>query len=129
MSKIANLQAANYLKPFRDEMGNLYAKCVNDCDTFVGRLEKDVLSKSSGWQVGTKGRLVSKEGHTLQLPPNSGYSSLIQFGLQIQRIADNGSIDEPVYKMDIQSNMPFACKQWFDNQYRTKAVATEKVAA
>lgn len=123
MSKINNLRAESYLKPFRNELGGLFDKMVNDCNAFVGRLEKDIITTQSGWVVGAKGRLVSKEGNILQLPLNSEHSILIQFGLKLQAIADAGSTDEPVYKMDVQSTIPANCRVWIDKLRNTKVTA------
>ena len=120
MSKIANLQAKTYLQPFRTAVGGLFDKLCNDADSFVGSLESSIITKSTDWTVGTKGRLVSKEGNTLQLPLNSSMSSLIMFGLQLTRISKAGSTDEPAYTMAIESELPAVCKEWF-KAYQEKA--------
>ncbi len=112
MSKINNLNVRAELSCFSDEFGPAFDKLVNDTAANVGRLEGSIVSKATGWSVGTKGRITSKEGHTLSLPLNAAWAQLLLFGMQINRIANNGSTDEPVYKMGIQADVPACCEVW-----------------
>ena len=122
MSKISNLKAATYLQPFKTAVGGLFDKLCNDADSFIGSLENSIITTSTDWTVGTKGRLVSKEGNTLQLPLNSSMSSLIMFGLQLTRISKAGSTDEPAYNMVVEAELPAVCREWF-KAYQDKAAA------
>jgi len=112
MSKINNLNIKAELDCFTDVFGPAFDKLVNDTSANVGRLEGTIVSKATGWSVGTKGRIVSKEGHTLALPLNAAWAQLLLFGMQINRIANNGSTDEPKYEMDIQADVPACCEVW-----------------
>lgn len=122
MSKINNLNVRAELVCFSDEFGLAFDKLVNDTQANVGRLEGTIVSKATGWSVGTKGRIVSKEGHTLALPLNAAWAQLLLFGMQINRIATLGSTDEPKYVMGIQADVPACCAVWaakFIEEYLT----------
>ena len=99
MSKINNLNVRAELSCFSDEFGPAFDKLVNDTAANVGRLEGSIVSKATGWSVGT-------------LPLNAAWAQLLLFGMQINRIANNGSTDEPVYKMGIQADVPACCEVW-----------------
>lgn len=131
MSKLNNLKAQEYLAVFKQAMGAHYDKVCNDINSWVGQKENTIVSKQTGWTVGTKGRLVSKDGHTLQLDLNAGYTPLILFGMQLTAINNNGShLDSQgkvAYNMDVQADIPYSAKTWFDAKY-VNAVK-EEVAA
>jgi hypothetical protein len=137
MSKINNLNVKAELSCFSDEFGPAFEKLINDTSANVGRLEGAIVSKATGWSVGTKGRIVSKEGHTLALPLNAAWAQLLLFGMQITRIATNGSTDEPAYKMDIQADVPACCEvwaakfkqEWLDDKEKEKEKEKEKQLA
>lgn len=128
MSKLNNLKAAEILKSFTNEMGNHFPKVCADVDSNLGRLEKDIVTTAGNWKCGTKGTLVSKDGHKLQLPLNAPWTTLVRFGLRLNEIADAGSSMEPKHAMEIQANIPAECEAWFNQNYRNKQV-TPKVTA
>lgn len=125
MSKINNLNVKLELGCFSDEFGPSFEKLVNDISANVGRLEGSIVSTATGWSVGTKGRIVSKEGHTLALPLNAAWAQLLLFGMQIQKIARNGSTDEPKYTMDIQADVPACVEVWAD-KFKEEWLALEQ---
>jgi len=117
MSKLSNLKASAFLAPFESTMGLHFEKLVKDVNSWLGELEGNIVSKQSGWIVGTKGRLTSKDGHTLALPLNAAWSHLVMFGMRLQAINDAGSelnSDGTVkYNMAVQSDIPACCKAWY----------------
>lgn len=118
--KTQNLNPEVELACFRDALGGSFAKVCADIKSELGRLDKDVVSKSTGWKVlATKGAIESKEGHKLFLPLNAGWPVLLRFGMQLTAIATNGSSDAPKYSMNIQAELPFECKEWFARKYQT----------
>jgi hypothetical protein len=130
MSKLNNLVPAIVLAPFAQVMGEPhFTKVCADVASNLGRLEKDIITKSGGWKNGARGAIVSKDGHKLQLPLNAPWASLIRFGLQLTEIATNGSSLEPVYKMEIHAELPAVCANWFETNYRGKPVVKETVDA
>ena len=120
MSKLNNLKAAEILKCFTNEMGNHFPKVCADIDSNLGRLEKDILTTSGDWKCGAKGTLVSKDGHKLQLPLNSAWSTLVRFGLRLNEISKAGSSMEPLHEMEVQANIPAEAEAWFKTNYREK---------
>lgn len=120
MSKLSNLTPKLVLAPFKSAMNSHFDKVCADVQSNLGRLEKDIITKSTDWQCGTKGAIVSKDGHKLQLPLNAPWATLLRFGLQIGNIIKNGSSDEPKYVMIIESELPAECVSWFKQNYETK---------
>lgn len=131
MSKLNNLKAQEYLAPFKQAMGTYFDKVCNDINSWVGQKESTIVSKQTGWTVGTKGRLVSRDGHTLQLDLNAGYTPLILFGMQLTTINLNGSrLDgqgKVAYDMSVQADIPFSAKSWFDAKYVNATVAEKPI--
>lgn len=124
MSKLNNLKAEAILAPFKADCGNFFDKLCQDVNSNLGRLEKDILTKSGEWKVGTKGKLLSKDGHTLQLPLNAAWTPLVQFGIRLMEIQNAGSSLEPKYSMQIEATIPAVCTNWIDANYRNvKSVA------
>jgi hypothetical protein len=130
MSKLENLNVKTALACFSEVCGEPhFAKLCNDVAANVGDLAKTVVSKSTGWRVGTKGRLVSKEGHSLQLPLNAPWATLLRFGMEIEAITERGTLEEPTKRvMTAQCTMPAQCWVWW-NQRVAKAVAEAAKAA
>lgn len=123
MSKLNNLKANVILAPFQLEITDAhFTKLCNDIDSNLGRLEKDIVTKSGDWKVGAKGALVSKDGHKLQLPLNAPWATLVRFGLQLNAIMKAGSSLEPAYEMELQSTLPAECENWFNTNYRNTKV-------
>lgn len=133
MSKLANLKAETYLAVFQNTMGMHFPKVCNDINSWIGQRESTIVSKQTGWTVGTKGRLVSKDGHTLQLDLNAAWTPLVLFGLQLTAINTNGSTvkaDGTVqYNMDVQADIPAASKAWYETHYINAKLKTEPVEA
>ncbi len=128
MSKLNNLVPSQFLACFAATMGQPhFDKVCADISSNLGRIEKDIVTKSGAWKCGAKGTLVSKDGHKLQLPLNSAWASLVRFGLQIQEIATAGSSLEPSYKMEIHAELPAFAVNWFETNYRGKPVRTEEL--
>ena len=75
----SNINPATLLLPFQKAIGPVYDKIVNDTKSWLGRLDKDIVSKGGDWKSSTKGRIMNKEGHTLQLPLNNVDSSRSTF--------------------------------------------------
>ena len=121
MSKLNNLKASVFLTPFKNAVGNHFDKLCRDIDSKIGSLEKDIVTKSSGWKVGTKNRLVSKDGNTLQLPPNAKWTIIVNFGLELTALCvagssrnDDGTIK---YDMAVQAELPAEAVEWFTINY------------
>lgn len=134
MSKLNNLKAETYLAVFKNTMGVHFPKVCADINSWIGQRESTIVSKQSGWTVGTKGRLVSKDGHTLQLDLNAAWTPLVLFGMQLSAINTNGStVDNSgkvVYDMDVQADIPAASKSWYETHYiNAKSAKTEEVSA
>jgi len=125
MSKLNNLKAAEILKCFTNEMGNHFPIVCQHIDSNLGRLEKDILTTSGDWKCGAKGTLVSKDGHKLQLPLNSPWTTLVRFGLRLNEIVSAGSSLTPKHTMEIQANIPAECEAWFNQTYRNKPKTPE----
>lgn len=123
MSKLTNLKASVILACFKNEVTDAhFTKLCNDVDSNLGRLEKDIITKAGDWKCGTKGALVSKDGHKLQLPLNAAWATLVRFGISLNEITKNGSSLEPEYRMEIHATLPSECEAWFNTNYRGKAV-------
>lgn len=120
MSKMNHLKAEIVLASFSEALGGSFERISQEWDSQLGRLEKDIVSKSSKWTVAAKGKIVNKEGHSLQLNLNAPLHTLVRYGIMLANIRDNGSTDEPSYRMDIQAQLPADCVQWFKN-YQTKS--------
>lgn len=118
MSKLNNLNPKQFLAPFKKTLGFTFDKVCADIASDLGRLEKDIQTKSGDWKPGTKGKLLSKDGHTLQLPLNAPWCPLVMFGLQLTAIAKNGSSLEPAYTMGVEADIPAICVNWVDTKYR-----------
>lgn len=109
------------LMPFRDEAGGHFDKLSKDIHSFLCQYSSAVVTTEGEWKAGTKGKLTSKSGHTLQLPLNSALTALVQFSLRIRELEDAGSVDKPVeHAFTIQANFPAACEGWFNTNYRAK---------
>lgn len=128
MSKLNNLKAVVILAAFKSEVTEAhFPKLCADIDSNLGRLEKDITTKAGDWKCGAKGKLVSKDGHTLQLPLNAPWATLVRFGLQLNEITRAGSQLEPsVYAMQVQATLPAECEAWFNTNYRTKQPAKQE---
>ena len=114
--KTNNLNPEYVLAPFKDALGSVYAKVCNDIKAQLGRLDKDVVTKSSGWTVGAKHSIVSKDGHKLLLPPNAEWTYLLRFGMQFTAIREAGSTAEPQYDMAIVAEIPAICRGWIEKE-------------
>ena len=119
MSKLGNADAKISLAPFKNEIGNHWDKIVNDVNSALGRLQGDIITKNGDWKVGTKGKLVSKDGNEWNLPLNAPMFSLVRFGIQLNAIANAGSNQERKYVMDVQATIPEICSAWYDANYRS----------
>ena len=128
MSKLNNLKPEIVLACFREETGVHFSKLCNDISSNLGRIEKDVITKPGQWKVGTKGKLVAKDGHTLQLPLNAPWAILLQFGMRANELSQAGSSVEPQHTMEIQCTMPAPCEAWYNENYR-KSAKPELVAS
>ena len=131
MAKSFNAEwTASILKPFTAEAGNHFAKLVADVTSFLGQYSTAIQTVEGEWKAGTKGKITSKTGNSLQLPLNSALTALVQFALRIRELETAGSVDKPVaHAFEIQCNFPAACEGWFNQNYRAKSKKTEMVAA
>lgn len=120
MAKIDTFNVEGKLAPFTKELGVMFNEVVSDCKSLVGDAagenEKNILTKSTGWEAGTKGRFTSKDGLTLQLPLNNPLTILMSFGAQLSKIAKAGSLG--AYNMSIEAEIPVACLAWFTEKSR-----------
>lgn len=105
MSKFNNLNPEVAFKPFAAQLGDLMPKLTNDAKTMLGRLEKDLETKPGEWKATASFKLTSKEGHTLQLPPNNPLTILLCFGLRINELSKTGG-------MELVATIPKACTDW-----------------
>lgn len=118
MSKFNNLSPEVAFAPFASHLGKLLPKLTADTKAMLGRLEKDLETKPGEWKATASFKLSSKEGHTLQLPPNNPLTILLCFGMRINELAKVGG-------MAIQSSIPKACSD-FITQEEMKLKASEK---
>lgn len=118
MATINNLNPETLLAPFAKAIGKQFPKVVADAKSFLGRLEKDIITKNGDWKVSTKGRIVAKDGHTLQLPLNSPMSSLIMFGMRLAEVSGGGkfSVNE--------ATLPEVCQAWIAVNYSEVPAST-----
>lgn len=116
------------LAPFKMEAGNHFDKLTRDVHSFLCQYSAAIVTTEGEWKAGTKGKLTSKSGHTLQLPLNSALTALIQFACRIRELEDAGSVEKPVsHSFVIQCNFPAACEGWFNTNYRAKTKELAKV--
>lgn len=121
MSKLGNADAKISLLPFKNEIGNHWDKIINDVNSALGRLQKDIITTNGDWKVGTKGKLVSKDGNEWHLPLNAPMFSLVRFGIKLNEVANAGSDAERNYHMEVQATIPVVCAAWYDQNYRSAA--------
>lgn len=120
----SNINPSVLLLPFQRAIGPVYDKIVNDTKSWLGRLDKDIVSKGGSWKTGTKGAIVNKEGHRLQLPLNNPMSSLVLFSLDLRDIAtragfggEYGTTDaDGVIHTGMQIDLPTVCKAWIEKE-------------
>lgn len=123
MAKL-NIIPANILLPFRNVLSDgLHSKLCNDIKSLFGRIEKtDIISKDGAWKCSSKGILESKTGNKCQLPLNNPLSTLIQFGMQVNAIADNMGLlryeEDKVTLSEngIDSGIPANVREWVKQQ-------------
>lgn len=112
---------ASILNPFKDEAGAHFPKLVADVTSFLGQYASAIQTVEGEWKAGTKGKITSKTGNSLQLPLNSALTALIQFSLRIRELEEAGSVIKPVeHRFEIQCNFPAAVEGWFNQNYRKK---------
>lgn len=70
----------------------LLAKLQADAKSMIGRLEANTKSKIGACKATSKFQLKSKEGHTLQLPPNNALAQLLCFGMRINELEESAGI-------------------------------------
>lgn len=106
MSKLNNLNARTALAPFEVELGDSFDKIVNDVSSMLGRIsDKEIIAKHGDWKAGAKFKLVSKEGYSVQLPPNNPATILLCFGMRICELATNG-------EFEVAATIPKVCRDW-----------------
>ena len=131
MAKIENFKVESKLAPFKTVLGVLFEEVMSDCKSLVadaaGEEEKNIVVTSSGWVAGTKGRFVSKDGLTLQLPLNNPLTILLSFGAKLVSISDAGTNQN--HAMDIQADLPCACIDWFTQKSKAYAARANKQKA
>lgn len=114
-TKLNTLDAELALAPFKDVLGNHFPKIVADVKSMLGRItDKEVIAKPGSWKAGAKFKLTSKEGYTVQLPPNNPATILLCFGMRLNELAEVGV-------MDISATIPKNCEAWVDQHRNTKA--------
>ena len=122
MAKI-NIIPAIVFAPFEMALGKHWDKVCNDCKSFLGRLEKDIVTTGGDWKVTNTGKLKSKDGNEVALPLNNPMSVLLRFGMQLTEIASNGNFGgayklnkdgNAVESIGIQAELPKECQAWFD---------------
>lgn len=122
MSKL-NIVPQVVFAPFKAALGACWDKVCNDTKAFLGRLEKDITTKSGDWKVTNTGKLRSKDGNEVQMPLNNPISVLVRFGMQLTDIAKNGGfagqykLNEDrteVLHIGIEAGIPSECQAWID---------------
>lgn len=122
MSKFNNLNPEACFAPFAKELGNLMPKLVNDAKTMLGRLEKDIATKSGEWKATASFKLTSKEGHSLQLPPNNPLTILLCFGMRLNELSKAGGFEAV-------ATIPKPCAAWIENLRVVAKINGEPVEA
>jgi len=108
----------NILQPFAGEAGVHFPKLCTDIGAFLQQWSQTIVTEEGDWKASTKGRVVSKSGHTLQLPVNSPLTALYQFALRIDELAKAGSQDKPLHRFVLEANFPATVEPWFSTTYR-----------
>lgn len=111
--------------PFKNALGDVFAKVCNDAKSLLGRLDKDILTTGGNWKPGVKGKIMSVDKNELQLPLNNPMSSLILFAMEVQQLnrrADFGGNeyhkrgDAFALNEGIQCELPVVCKSWIKQE-------------
>lgn len=126
MSKFL-INPANELANFSESLGVLFSKVCNDAKSMIGRLEsnndgKDVEHKLSRPKISEKMILTSKEGHKLQLPPNSPLMILLKCGCKATELDESfgtrsySKEDGSVTGVGFQCDIPSFLSDWIEQQ-------------
>ena len=121
MAKIDTFDCAGKLQPFKTTLGVLFDEVLSDCKAFVGDHEKDVVTKSTGWKAGAKGKFTSKDGYTLALPLNNPLTILLAFGGKLADIAGDG-------EFKVTAELPKLCNAWYTEKSRKFAARQQAPA-
>lgn len=118
MSKLNNLNPREVLSVFSVALGDSFDKIVNDVASMLGRItDKEIIAKHGEWKAGAKFKLTSKEGYSVQLPPNNPATILLCFGMRLGELAHNG-------QFDVQADIPKMCVDWVAQHRKTTAEPT-----
>lgn len=114
MAKLTTLNVANAVAPFAKVLGKDFDKVVRDISSMLGRItDKEIDVKHSDWKASAGFKLKAKDGYTVQLAPNNPASILLCFGMRLNELADNGS-------MEVEATIPKACESWVEQHRASK---------